>query len=760
MDRSSSPNGEPAYTSKSTPYETRASQDDIISPNLADQPDIPIKTESPLYSPLQGSEIRLVSIQRARPDGILRCNLFHAPLTENLEFHALSYTWGDLNHKQTITVNDQPFQVNQNLYDFLDQAWKMADLSTRGEEILVEPSVDDLFRRECLSIYGEEISLAPFTEALHWWIDAMCINQRDDHERNEQVPRMGKLYSSASQVWVWLGLSQTMSFKDPDFVALKLALSRQFAKQPLDTDERDGKPVTLASQLNKLALDIFAQVVARQVLERMQEDFRNSSRPNITNPAIPEFQVIVEAIKAGISENRIREEACFPRISGGGEQALPILPEDSDDMLGELLMLLGCLVANPWFKRTWIIQEFVLSRNPPIALIGDYPFYCFCLFGLSRRMFHKSSTMSNTIRIRYSMIEHDLFKLSNLEGAYMERRESKEPFELRKISRSSPAYKLLYLLGLFSDKQSTIPHDHVYGILGLLDDHLPEYLKPDYKLPFERVCQNYARFIIEATQNLRIIEAHTSELDSCPSWVPDFRYLTDIREYNGVSTKSAVRFSADGQQLTVEGKPMGRVLDCSCHHPILDTAVGNLRLINDFILMGSTRLTQRPLEAVFTAWLETMLDWKFMIPLQSVSGIRSMDSLIADHDITVSKLGPGSGKLVPSMEKLDDVAATIEVVQVVFYLTSFHYCLLENGDITICKLKKSEPQTRHHEGDAVWALKGCKKLSILRPEEGGYTYAGFCVPLLLGTPQLGRGSSYQLDEEFLADKQLEEVTLV
>jgi hypothetical protein len=161
MDRSSSPNGEPAYTSKSTPYETRASQDDIISPNLADQPDIPIKTESPLYSPLQGSEIRLVSIQRARPDGILRCNLFHAPLTENLEFHALSYTWGDLNHKQTITVNDQPFQVNQNLYDFLDQAWKMADLSTRGEEILVEPSVDDLFRRECLSIYGEEISLAP-----------------------------------------------------------------------------------------------------------------------------------------------------------------------------------------------------------------------------------------------------------------------------------------------------------------------------------------------------------------------------------------------------------------------------------------------------------------------------------------------------------------------------------------------------------------------------------------------------------------------
>jgi hypothetical protein len=759
MDRSSSPNGEPAYTSKSTPYETRASQDDMISPNLADQPGIPIKTESPLYSPLQGSEIRLVSIQRARPDGILRCNLFHAPLTEDLEFHALSYTWGDLNHKQTIMVNDQPFQVNQNLYDFLDQIWKKNYLSTRGEGALAEPSAADLFRREYLFSYGEEMSIAPPTEALNWWIDAICINQDDFKERSEQVPRMGQLYSSANHVWVWLGRPQTLFPDDPDWTTLQLALRKGFVKQWSDANERGGKPAVLASQLNNTVCDIYTRIFARQYFEIMQlESQASSSRSNVPKPVMPEFQVIMEAIRAGISENGIREEAGFPRISRGEEPALDFILKCSGTFLSGVMGLLGCLLTNPWFERTWIIQEFVLSRNPPIALIGDYPLHFSNLFDLSKSLFHNTSTMTNVALIRYRMIVDKLNKIFSLEDAYLARRISEVSLSLGEIPRSSPAHELLHLLRLFSDKQSTIPHDHVYGMLGLLEDQLPEYLKPDYKLPFKRVCQDYGRFIIEATQNLKIIEARKSELEACPSWVPDFRYLTSIREFPTASTTGAVRFSADGQQLTVEGIPIGRVLSCSCNHPkaeIRPLFVNILRMVNDDILTGCAQITQRPLEVVFTTWFETMLARKFVLPLDSISGIRSMNSLIARVAIT-----PKSDSLPQCQSTFDDVLARVEVEQVGIFLMSFEYCLLDTGDIAICRLNKSEPQTRHHAGEAVWALKGCENLSILRPGEGGYTYAGFCEPLQLRTPQLGRGSSYQLDEEFFADKQLEEVTFV
>jgi hypothetical protein len=37
------------------------------------------------------------------------------------------------------------------------------------------------------------------------WIDALCINQKDVHERNKQVAIMGKIFHYASKVLVWLG---------------------------------------------------------------------------------------------------------------------------------------------------------------------------------------------------------------------------------------------------------------------------------------------------------------------------------------------------------------------------------------------------------------------------------------------------------------------------------------------------------------------------------------------------------------------------
>ncbi len=39
------------------------------------------------------------------------------------------------------------------------------------------------------------------------WVDAICINQSDLHEKNVQVPQKAQLYRAASAVLVWLGPS-------------------------------------------------------------------------------------------------------------------------------------------------------------------------------------------------------------------------------------------------------------------------------------------------------------------------------------------------------------------------------------------------------------------------------------------------------------------------------------------------------------------------------------------------------------------------
>jgi hypothetical protein len=84
-------------------------------------------------------------------------------------FSSLSYTWGrsSVSH-HTITCNGCTFQITSNLFEALQQ-----------------------IRRQ----HGR----------LLIWIDAICINQKDEREKTEQIPLMNEIYSKAQNVYVWLG---------------------------------------------------------------------------------------------------------------------------------------------------------------------------------------------------------------------------------------------------------------------------------------------------------------------------------------------------------------------------------------------------------------------------------------------------------------------------------------------------------------------------------------------------------------------------
>ena len=58
------------------------------------------------------------------------------------------------------------------------------------------------------------------------WVDALCINQQAIPERNDQVSRMGSIYSRARRVLVWLGPATTVSRQAFDF------LSRSYEEGP------------------------------------------------------------------------------------------------------------------------------------------------------------------------------------------------------------------------------------------------------------------------------------------------------------------------------------------------------------------------------------------------------------------------------------------------------------------------------------------------------------------------------------------------
>lgn len=127
--------------------------------------------------PNDGKSIRLLTIEPiANHASLVVCNLHVTAITPELQFEALSYTWGDPKIRGTISVNGVETSVTKNLASALHA----------------------LRRRD-----------SPRT----LWVDAICIHQEDLGEKAFQVPMMSLIYGKCSRAVIWLGQSDENSRK-------------------------------------------------------------------------------------------------------------------------------------------------------------------------------------------------------------------------------------------------------------------------------------------------------------------------------------------------------------------------------------------------------------------------------------------------------------------------------------------------------------------------------------------------------------------
>ncbi|KAF2184176.1 hypothetical protein K469DRAFT_634359 [Zopfia rhizophila CBS 207.26] len=120
-------------------------------------------------SRIRPGEIRLLRGRRTR-DGTLHGDLetFSLASPDLPPFHAVSYTWGLPGYKESINVEGKQSPVLDSLSPFLHIAFK----ERPGK---------------------------------WWWIDSICIDQKDNHEKSCQIPLMGRIFQIAERVDVWLG---------------------------------------------------------------------------------------------------------------------------------------------------------------------------------------------------------------------------------------------------------------------------------------------------------------------------------------------------------------------------------------------------------------------------------------------------------------------------------------------------------------------------------------------------------------------------
>ena len=118
---------------------------------------------------LESSSFRLLELlPSANRSDPLSGRLIDSDITFQPEYEALSYVWGDDEPAKSITLDGTETSITPNLHS-----------------ALIHLRSTDIVRTI--------------------WVDAICINQSFNDERNQQVRIMGDIYKSAKQVIVWLG---------------------------------------------------------------------------------------------------------------------------------------------------------------------------------------------------------------------------------------------------------------------------------------------------------------------------------------------------------------------------------------------------------------------------------------------------------------------------------------------------------------------------------------------------------------------------
>ena len=160
---------------------------------------LPLYRYSSLRSSHDASDIvpsthfRLLVLHGSDAAGEISCSLEQHCLASAPDYEAISYVWGDPADTCDIICSGQQLKVTKSLYSALCQ-----------------------FRSA-----GQKRTL---------WADAICINQQDLEERSTQVSIMGKIYSQARRVLIWLGEETD---RDSEAFDVMLQLEKVLHPQPL-----------------------------------------------------------------------------------------------------------------------------------------------------------------------------------------------------------------------------------------------------------------------------------------------------------------------------------------------------------------------------------------------------------------------------------------------------------------------------------------------------------------------------------------------
>ncbi|KAI1872366.1 uncharacterized protein JN550_004085 [Neoarthrinium moseri] len=154
------------------------------------------------YHAIQDSQVRLLRLAPGDQGDPLRCALKPVDLRRiahvadgrrpAYKYQALSYAWGDEEPTENLMINVEP---NPQVIDDVFRQSLQDDLRNKAVGLLkIRPNLMQALVR-----------LRAKKEAIWLWVDAICINQEDELEKNHQLTKMPTVFGNAWSVAIWIG---------------------------------------------------------------------------------------------------------------------------------------------------------------------------------------------------------------------------------------------------------------------------------------------------------------------------------------------------------------------------------------------------------------------------------------------------------------------------------------------------------------------------------------------------------------------------
>lgn len=191
----------------------------------------------------------------------------------------------------------------------------------------------------------------------------------------------------------------------------------------------------------------------------------------------------------------------------------------------------------PWFRRTWILQEIVLSKNARICrgqgavdwqIIEDSQTF-FWESGLS--MHYPKMSLRN-IDVPKAMVN------------------ARRMMQIKEIAWSQEETSLMQILSMTRHFEASDPRDKVLGLLGLLKE-LPEGLDTivDYNLSVDQISLRVAAHFVQSGIPNRVLDQaglqRQAPASKMPSWVPDWN-IPSLEAIRPLTTFRMTTFNATG----------------------------------------------------------------------------------------------------------------------------------------------------------------------------------------------------------------------